>query len=259
MEQRPELGLASYDRLFPNQDTLPKGGFGNLIALPLQKGPREKGNSVFVYDNLIPWPDQWAFLSSIQRLPKVRVEAIARDAEALGRVTGVRFALVPDDEDSEPWNTPPSRRHREAPITGPFPEEIELTLGDQIYLAKDCLPAALHNRMLRLAAFQNPEFYRAQAMRLSTYDKPRIIGCAEDLPLHIGLPRGCLDELLALFKELKIKPRIRDERVAGSLLNANFTGTLRPEQETAAAAMLAHETGVLFATTAFGKTVLAAY
>ena len=259
MEQHPELGLASYDRLFPNQDTLPKGGFGNLIALPLQKVPRMNGNSMFVDDALIPWPDQWAFLSTIQRMPKARVEAIARDAESRGRVIGVRFALASDDEDSEPWNSPPSRRYREAPITGPLPKEIQLTLGDQIYAAKDCLPAALRNRFLRLAAFQNPEFYRAQAMRLSIYDKPRIIGCAEDLPAHIGLPRGCLDELLALFKELKIKPRIRDERVTGAVLNANFSGTLRPEQESAAAAMLAHETGVLSATTAFGKTVLAAY
>ncbi len=259
MEQRPELGLASYDRLFPNQDTLPKGGFGNLIALPLQKNPRMNGNSLFVDDNLVPWRDQWAFLSTIQRVPKSRVVAIAHDAEACGRVTGVRFALASDDEDSEPWNTPPSRRHREAPITGSLPKEIELILGDQIYLAKDCLPAALRNRLLRLAAFQNPEFYRAQAMRLSTYDKPRIIGCAEDLPLHIGLPRGCHDDLLVLLKGLKIKPRIRDERVTGKALDTNFAGTLRPEQETAAADMLAHDTGVLAATTAFGKTVLAAY
>lgn len=259
MEYRPELGLASYDRLFPNQDTLPKGGFGNLIALPLQKTPRMNGNSLLVDDNLVPWPDQWAFLSTIQRIPKARVEAIARDAEACGRVTGVRFALATEDDDAEPWNSPPSRRHREAPIRAPLPSEIELTLGDQIYITKDCLPAALRNRLLRLAAFQNPEFYRAQAMRLSTYDKPRIISCAEVSSSHIGMPRGCFDELMALLKELKIKPCIRDERVTGTLLNASFTGTLRPEQETAAAAMLAHETGVLAATTAFGKTVLAAY
>jgi superfamily II DNA or RNA helicase/very-short-patch-repair endonuclease len=258
MEHRPELGLASYDRLFPNQDTLPKGGFGNLIALPLQKGPRENGHSVFVDDELVPWPDQWAFLSSIQRMPLARLEAVARDAESRGRVTGVRFALSHDEGD-EPWNSLPSRRHRDTPVMGPLPAGIELTLGDQIYLAKDLLPASLRNRLMRLAAFQNPEFYRAQAMRLPTYDKPRIIGCAEDLPAHIGLPRGCLDELLALLKELKIKPRIRDERATGKPLALAFTGTLRPGQETAAAEMLEHDTGVLSATTAFGKTVIAAY
>ena len=258
MERRPELGLASYDRLFPNQDTLPKGGFGNLIALPMQKGPRENGHSMFVDESFTPWPDPWAFLSSIQRLSRERIETIVHDAENRGRVVGVRFALSTDDE-PEPWNTPPSRRHRDPPVSGPLPQEIELVLGDGIYLAKDVLPPALRNRLLRLAAFQNPEFYRAQAMRLPTYEKPRIIACGEDLPAHIGLPRGCMEEILTLFTELKIKPVIRDQRVVGTPLDLQFTGTLRPEQVAAAAAMLAHDTGVLSATTAFGKTVLAAH
>jgi superfamily II DNA or RNA helicase/very-short-patch-repair endonuclease len=258
MERRPEVGLASYDRLFPNQDTLPKGGFGNLIALPMQKGPRGNGHSLFVDEDFTPHRDPWAFLSSIQRLSRGTIEAIVQGAESRGRVVGVRFALSTDDE-PEPWNTPPSRRHRDPPVTGPLPPEIELVLGDGIYLAKDTLPPALRNRLLRLAAFQNPEFYRAQAMRLPTYGKPRIIACGEDLPAHIGLPRGCLEEILTLFTELKIKPRIRDQRVAGTPLDLHFTGTLRPEQEIAAAAMLEHDTGVLSATTAFGKTVLAAH
>ncbi|MEX1116206.1 MAG: DEAD/DEAH box helicase family protein [Akkermansiaceae bacterium] len=258
MERRPELGLASYDRLFPNQDTLPKGGFGNLIALPMQKGPRENGNSVFVDETLTPYPDPWAFLSSIQRLSRDRIESITQDAESRGRVVGVRFALSADDE-PEPWNAPPSRRHREPPLTGPLPKEVEVVLGDLVYLAKDALPPALRNRLLRLAAFQNPEFYRAQAMRLSTHDKPRIIACGEDHAAHLGLPRGCLEEILTLFAELKIKPLIRDQRVTGTPLDLQFTGTLHPEQETAATAMLAHDTGVLSATTAFGKTVLAAH
>ena len=258
MEHRPELGLASYDRLFPNQDTLPKGGFGNLIALPMQKGPRAHGNSVFIDQTFAPHTDQWAFLANMPRMSRPRLDALARDAESCGRVVGVRFALTPDDE-PEPWNAPPSRRKREPPITGPLPKQIEVVLGDQIYLTKQSLPSALRNRLLRLAAFQNPEFYRAQAMRLSTWDKPRVIACAEDLPEHIGLPRGCLDEVLALFKQLKIKTRIQDKRTPGTSLGLRFSGTLHPEQETAAAAMLAHDTGVLAATTAFGKTVLAAH
>jgi superfamily II DNA or RNA helicase len=146
-----------------------------------------------------------------------------------------------------------------AAIADPLPKEIIMILGDQIYLPKQSLPPALRNRLIRLAAFQNPEFYRAQAMRLPTYEKPRIISCAEDMELHIGLPRGCLEEVLSLFKELKINAVIRDQRVAGNPLDIRFCGTLRPEQESAAAAMLAHETGVLSATTAFGKTVLAAH
>jgi superfamily II DNA or RNA helicase/very-short-patch-repair endonuclease len=258
MERRPDLGLGSYDRLFPNQDTLPKGGFGNLIALPLQKRARDRGNSVFLDDEFNPHPDQWAFLCDVPRISRARVEALAREAETKGRVIGVRMATT-EDGDDEPWTAPPSRRHRERPIAGPFPENIEMVLGDQIYVPKENLPPALRNRLVRLAAFQNPEFYRAQAMRLPTYSKPRIIHCAEDHPKHIGLPRGCLEEAQEVLDSLKIKLVLRDERCAGAPLDVSFHGELRPEQQVAAEAMLRHETGVLSATTAFGKTVLAAW
>jgi superfamily II DNA or RNA helicase/very-short-patch-repair endonuclease len=258
MERRPDLGLDSYDRLFPNQDTLPKGGFGNLIALPLQKSARERGNSVFLDGQFNPHPDQWAFLSSIQRISRARVEALARDAETRGRVVGVRMAIAEDDDDT-PWAAPPSRRRKEPAIAGPLPQSIEMVLADQLYVPKEDLPPALRNRLVRVAAFQNPEFYRAQAMRLPTYDKPRIIHCAEDHAKHIALPRGCLEEVRELLESLKIKLAMRDERCAGTPLNVAFRGALRPEQELAAQAMLPHETGVLSATTAFGKTVLAAW
>jgi superfamily II DNA or RNA helicase/very-short-patch-repair endonuclease len=258
MERRPEIGLASYDRLFPNQDTLPKGGFGNLIALPLQKAARLNGNSVFVDESLAPFGDQWAFLSTVQRFSLPEVEALVDNARSRGRILGVR-AVPTAEDDPQPWQLSPSRKLSEHPGCGPLPSEIELVLGDQVYLPKAALTPALRNRLIRLAAFQNPEFYRAQAMRLSTYDKPRIIACAEEPPEHLALPRGCLEEILALFATLKIKPLIRDERVTGIPVDVRFLGTLRPEQEPAAKAMLAHETGVLAATTAFGKTVVAAH
>jgi hypothetical protein len=140
-----------------------------------------------------------------------------------------------------------------------LPESLELVLGNQIYLAKDMLPPGLRNRLLRLAAFQNPEFYKSQAMRLPTYDKPRIIACAEDYSHHIGLPRGCLEDVRKLLSALKIKPVIRDERCIGKPLGVCFHGELRPEQKAAADAMIVHETGILSATTAFGKTVVAAW
>ncbi len=257
MERRPEAGFDSYDRFFPNQDTLPNGGFGNLIALPLQKQARDRGNSVFVDDELMPHPDQWAFLSNVKKIGRFRVEAIVREAERRGRIVGVRFPAAEDDAD-EPWAAPPSR-HRKQPAIPGLPRTLEVVLGNEIYVAKESLPPPLRNRLLRLAAFQNPEFYKAQAMRLPTYDKPRIIGCAEDHPQHIGLPRGCRGELLELLSELKVTPVVRDERFPGLPLRAAFRGELRPEQRIAAEAMLAHDTGVLSATTAFGKTVIAAW
>jgi len=259
MERRPDIGLASYDRFFPNQDTLPKGGFGNLIALPLQKQPRLKGNSVFLDDQFRPHEDQWAFLASLQRISLTRAEAIVRDAEQKGRIIGVRAVLTMEEDDDEPWTAPPSRRRKETPLPGPLPESIDLVLGDQIYVAKASLTPPLRNRLLRLAAFQNPEFYRAQAMRLPTFDKPRIIDCAEDHPQHIALPRGCLADAEAMLDNLKIKAVLQDERSGGRPIVATFKGELRPDQQLAATALLAHDTGVLSATTAFGKTVLAAW
>jgi superfamily II DNA or RNA helicase len=257
MEFRPEVGFGSYDRFFPNQDTLPKGGFGNLIALPLQKHPRQRGHTVFVDEQFKPYADQWSFLAALGRISRMQVEALVRDAEAKGRILGVSMA-VPDEEEDRPWTAPPSRRYQ-PPILEARPESLALILGDQIYIARENLPPALRNRLLRLAAFQNPEFYRAQSMRLPTYGKPRIIHCAEEHPLHFALPRGCLDEVRRVLQELKIKTVIRDERVVGMPLKVSFCGALRPEQQAAAEAMLRHDTGVLAATTAFGKTVLAAW
>jgi len=202
--------------------------------------------------------DQWTFLTALRKVSRSRVEALVRDAEGRGRITGVRGAVTEDDEDN-PWALPPSRRRKEPPIPGPLPKSIEMVLADQIYIAKDDLPSGLRNRLIRLAAFQNPEFYKAQAMRLPTYEKPRIIHCAEDLPKHIGLPRGCLKDAQDMLEALKIEPVLRDERCGGTSLKASFCGALRPEQQTAAEAMLANDTGVLAATTAFGKTVIAAW
>jgi superfamily II DNA or RNA helicase len=258
MERRPEMGLDSYDRLFPNQDTMPKGGFGNLIALPLQKRPRESENSVFLNEAFIPHPDQWAFLSQVRRMNQNEIKAIVHKAERQGRVIGVR-EVITEEEDDEPWAAPPSRRRKQPPIVGPLPDQIELVLGNQIYIEKGGLPPALLNRLVRLAAFQNPEFYKAQAMRLPIYNKPRIINCCEDFPKHIGLPRGCLDEVIDLLNDLRIEPKIIDKRIGGNPIALGFQGVLRHDQEEAAISMLSHEIGVLAATTAFGKTVVAAY
>jgi superfamily II DNA or RNA helicase/very-short-patch-repair endonuclease len=258
MEGRPDVGLDSYDRLFPNQDTLPHGGFGNLIALPLQKGPRGQGHSVFLDDHLEPWSDQWAFLASIRKITRAHAESLVQNADRRGRILGVRLPPL-DEESEEPWSVPPSRHRREPPIADDLPEKIELVLGNQIYIAKQELSPGLRNRLLRLAAFQNPEFYSAQAMRLPTYGKPRVIACAEDHPRHIALPRGCLDDTLRTLGDLGVRTTVRDERHSGDSLDLIFQGELRPEQQAAAKALLEHDTGVLAATTAFGKTVVAAW
>ncbi len=256
MDRCPDIGFDSYDRFFPSQDTMPAGGFGNLIALPLQNRPRENGNSVFVDEHFRPYEDQWAYLSTIKRISRCEIISIVGEAAATGRVLGVR--LPSTDEDDEPWATPPSHRNREFLIYDKLPESVEILLGNQIYLNRSSFPPVLVNRIARIAAFQNPEFYATQAMRLPTFGKPRIISCAELYSKHVALPRGCLDDLLGLLVDLGIKAELRDERQKGQPLGTRFLGELTPEQDEAAAALLEHDTGVLAATTAFGKTVVAA-
>ena len=256
MDRCPDIGFDSYDRFFPSQDTMPAGGFGNLIALPLQNRPREHGNSVFVDDEFRPYDDQWAYLSTIRRLSRGELMSIVAEATASGQIIGVR--LPSTEEDDEPWAALPSRRSKEPPIEGEFPGSVEVVLGNQVYIDRLKLPPALVNRIARLAAFQNPEFYAAQAMRLPTFGKPRIISCSELFSKHVALPRGCLDDLLSLLGDVGIVAALRDDRQGGRPIGTRFLGELTPEQDEAVAALLPYETGVLAATTAFGKTVIAA-
>jgi len=139
-----------------------------------------------------------------------------------------------------------------------MPKSLTVTLANLIYFEKAQLSQALANRLIRLAAFQNPEFYKAQAMRLSVWDKPRVIGSAENYPQHIALPRGCLDAARELLRDNGIRCELRDERYGGESLEVTFVGQLRPDQQSAVAEMLSHDVGVLCAPTAFGKTVIAA-
>lgn len=255
MERKPEIGFQSYDRFFPAQDTMTTGGFGSLIALPLQRLPRESGNSLLVDSSFEPYADQWACMSSLGRMSRADVAAITDDADQQGRVMGVRLPLT--DEDAEPWTAPPSRRRSLPPLTGRVPERIRAVLADQIYIARDGLPPGLVNRLIRLAAFQNPSFYSAQSMRRSTFNIPRIIACAELLSHHIALPRGCHDDLQELLEEHGIGLDLLDKRNAGTAVRTAFLGELTSQQQAAAEALLAEDLGVLAATTAFGKTVVA--
>lgn len=257
-ERKPQTTFSSYDRFFPNQDTLPRGGFGNLIALPLQKEPRDSGNSVFVDDDLLAHADQWTFLDAVQRVPIETVRDIVEKAESAGRLIGVRTVPVDEDDEEEPWKTRRPEGRKRKP-TGKMPDTLAMVRADCLYFLKSDLPASLHNALCRLAAFQNPEFYKAQAMRLTTYDKPRIVSCAEEVGAYLALPRGCLEDVSELCEELKIGLTIEDKRCVGRNLELTFQGVLRADQEKAGEAMLVHETGVLSATTAFGKTVLAAW
>ncbi|MBI3493519.1 MAG: DEAD/DEAH box helicase family protein [Acidobacteria bacterium] len=264
MARRHEMGMASYDRLFPNQDTMPRGGFGSLIALPLQHGPRQEGHSVFLNledASLAPYGDheQWTYLASVRRLDRVDVEKIVHDANQSGAVLGVRLPDVGEESDTAPWMRPPSRVTRPVRTTEPVPSHVNAVLAQRLFVEKAGLPPAFLNQIKRLAAFQNPEFYKKQSLRLSTALTPRIIMCAEDLSQHIALPRGCRFDLEDLLREYASTLDVDDQRISGAPLDTRFQGTLTPIQARAVEAILAHDIGVFVASPGAGKTVVGTY
>jgi superfamily II DNA or RNA helicase len=245
------LGVDSYDRLFPSQDVLPNGGFGNLIALPLQREARKVGNTEFLNEELEPHQDQWSYLASVARITPERLNELTADL-AEDRALAVR--ATNDDRDA-PWRLPRTLHERLRETL--MPESVEVTIADRLYFDRSALPPALAHAMRRLATFSNPMFTELQRMRLSVARTPRVIACYEDLDRHLALPRGCLANASALLAELGVHLDVRDERVDGEPVAFEFKGSLNKSQQKAANAMLKNETGVLCAPPGWGKTVLA--
>ena len=249
MSKRHEMNFKSYDRLFPNQDTMPKGNLGNLIALPLQKAAREENNSVFIDENFQPYEDQWGFLASLRKLSEEEVENYIVKL-CRGNELGV---LQKDEEETpKPWETFKVHLSKED-----YPRDTEIVRGSMLYISKSGFSERALNQIKRLAAFKNPEFYKAQAMRLPTYDKPRVISCSEETAGYIGLPRGCEATLAKMLKDAEVSISWVDKTNEGRFINVEFNGCLREEQLISAREMLKYSNGVLSGTTAFGKTIVA--
>ena len=249
MGNRHEISFKSYDRLFPNQDTIPKGGFGNLIALPLQKSARDNDNSVFIDENFKPYPDQWQFLSGI---PKLNEKNMMSFITKLTRGNDLGM-LKNETSESKPWvkQSIDLKKHD-------FPKTAKIVTSGMLYIEKKGLSQMALNTLKRFAAFKNPEFYKAQAMRLSTFGKPRVISCSDDYEKYLALPRGCEDDINSLLNEQNITLIQEDDTNPGKTINVEFSGILRDEQQSALDALSAHKNGVLSAATAFGKTVIGA-
>jgi superfamily II DNA or RNA helicase len=252
MARSPTLGMASYDRLFPSQDTLPKGGFGNLIALPLQLQARQRGNTLFVDERLEPFEDQWSYLESLPRIAPARLQELVarglRDGDVLG---------VPEETENgdAPWR--PARPLAERLAAAELPGAVSATLAQRLYVRREGLPPVLLDALRRLAAFSNPKFLELQGMRKSTARIPRVIACFEQTGNFLTLPRGCCEPLEELLAGLNIALELSDERTDGKALKVRFTGELTTRQEEAMQAMLVHELGVLCAPPGIGKTVIA--
>lgn len=247
MNSDAHLSFKSYDRFFPNQDTLPEGGLGNLVALPLQGMARRKGNSVFVDENFNAYADQWKMLSQINKLSELKLDSLLRQRSVptLGELSKT--------SESKPWETP----QIDDAQTYDYPKQIVLTRANMLYVPLACLSAKCVNIFKRIAAFRNPEFLEKQGMRLSTYNIPRIISCSEMTDDYLVLPRGCEDAVCDILTQHDVKITISDKTNHGRSIKVTFRGELREEQQKAIEAFAEHNIGTLSATTAFGKTVFA--
>ena len=249
MNKRHEITFKSYDRFFPNQDTMPKGGLGNLIALPLQKAARSNNNSVFIDENFQPYDDQWAFLSSIQKLSEDGINLLISKL-CHGNELGV---LRKDEEEAQkPWETSRVKLTKDD-----FPKDIEIVKANMLFVPKEGISQRALNHLKRLAAFKNPEFYKAQAMCIPIKKMQRIISCADETAEYLCLPRGCENELKDVFKEQDSIVHFIDKTNCGRCIDVKFNGSLRDEQPQAIEKLLKFDNGILSGTTAFGKTVVA--
>lgn len=248
MTHNGQMSFNSYDRFFPNQDYLPEGGFGNLVALPLQGQARRKENSVFVDNDFLVYKDQWAFLYNLKKIQESTIDQLLRlhYQEELGKLSM--------SSESKPWVTPlPQNITQED-----FHAKVEIIKADKLYIPLKAVSAKVLNHLKRIAAFKNPEFYSKQALRLSTYAIPRIISCFDITNEYLAMPRGCEDATRSFLNDNAVTYTITDKTNHGNKISVSFQGEEREEQLEAINALLPYTNGILHATTAFGKTVTAA-
>ena len=248
MNRDGRMSFNSYDRFFPNQDRMPEGGFGNLVALPLQGQARKNLNSVFVDDDFLAYKDQWSFLYNIRKVREDYVDKL------LNLHVNEELGALSTSSESKPWVTPIPQNVTKAD----FHSILEIIKADKIYIPLKSVSAKVLNHLKRIAAFKNPEFYNKQALRLSTYSVPRIISCFDISDEYLAMPRGCEDAILSFLNDNNVKYCITDETSHGKKISVTFIGKEREEQTEAISALLPYSNGILHATTAFGKTVTAA-
>ena len=248
--EKKSLDLDSYDRIFPNQDTIPKGGFGNLIALPFQGKSARLGNTVFVNRRFEPIENQIEVLINIK---KMKYEEI------------YEFVDKYKDDDYKEFDIQELENEEELPQKDNlkdiiFSNNIQCMIENQIYINKSNLLPKEITYLKRLASFTNPKFYELQKLRMPIFYEttPRIISCFEEGDTYLVLPRGCMDKIKEICKTSKVKLILKDKREKGIPTDYKFIGTLDKKQEKAMNQLLSHDIGVLSAATGFGKTVISA-
>lgn len=229
-----------YDRMIPAQDTLPEGGLGNVIALPLQGMALKSGNSAFVDENWNAYEDQLKVLAGTKRLTRHEIE----------KYLSLWYSADEDKDTHEPWN-----KNSEIDAAG-VKETVHIVLADSIYIDSDGMSDKVKRQLRRTATFSNRQYFQNQAMDMPNYDESRFIYLGYDEGKYIVLPRGLTEEILKRFDKAGIKYDIEDKRTDGRKIKVSFKGKLRDSQVPAVETMLKNENGILHAATAFGKTVV---
>lgn len=250
---RPTMALDTFDRFFPNQDVVSVGGFGNLIALPLAKHPRQDGNTVFLDDEFRPIPDQWEYLAGLSRLSGPQLQDLVGKMAPLAPLADKSSAEGPDlvlqsDEASLDLARPLVH-------TGMLTGELTIRLDSKVHIPRT-VPIPVLAALKRLASFANPVFHEKLRLRFPTFDIPRFLFAGEWHADRLVLPRGVLDRCLRILEDAGATVSVQDQREEGARCAWKFHGELRPEQQAAVREMSAHDFGVLCAPPGAGKTVM---
>ena len=276
MQKRHSISFESFDRMFPNQDEIPKGGYGNLIALPLQGKAVKKDHSVFVDEDFKLFDDQWRFLSSIKKIDEKSIRDSIKEIDN----------LVPNflEKDGPDWHTElnstsivkETPKHTTAAdvrswrsvrndvldrtdmlTKNDFPSKVIITLSNYIEIEKTGISERALGILRRTAVFLNPEYFKNLRMHLPLYNIPRFIDCSKENETYLLLPRGNLQTVIDKLAEAEAQYEIFDARESGDTIEIENTVSLYDEQKIALTEMLKSDTGILCAGTGFGKTVVA--
>lgn len=252
MARRPQMDFRSYDRFFPSQDTLPERSsgrvrLGNLIGLPLQGDCRRRGATVFADPTTWqPYEDQFDALATTTPVTVERVTELGTSSAAEARVGP-----------SESLGARPRRAHIRAVARATAGQVLALRRDAVLRIPTEYLPGIVITELKHMASVSNPEFYRKQAQRFSTFGTPRLVTSFEHDEHELRLPRGLTDEAAALLEEAGFGVTLDTDTAAHVHLGLSFLGDLREGQREAVDALLVHDTGVLVAPPGAGKTVIA--
>ena len=239
-----------YDRIYPNQDKT--NNLGSLVALPLQGKALLNGNSAFVDEDWNAYYNQFKVLFETRKISEDEVKKFIYDYH-IEKTNGKGFTNGYNEKRKKPWEKD-EKFYSEDVI-----EKMSIVLSNGIYIDSLNIMPRLQNQIRSMAAFNNPIFFKNLRLGFSNYNNASVIYLGKDIDGYISIPRGLLEQLESKIKQAKIEYIIKDKRKIGKPIRVLFNGELSAEQKDASNKLLSFDNGILYATVAFGKTVLSAY